>query len=365
VPVALDDLRAALTAVDDQLVELMAERQQLVEQISARKLKSGTATRDYQREKEVLSNAGRKARELGLPPAVAEEIMGLLIQTSLTKQEKARVAAEGAGGGKRALVIGGAGKMGRWFAEFLASQGYRITIADPDASGDVPFPQISDFRTGELDEDIIVVAAPLSITAEILTELAERKPRGLIVDVGSLKSPLRQSLLDLVAAGCQVASIHPMFGPNTHLLSGRHVIFVDLGQTEALAAAQALFASTMADQFVMNLDEHDRLIAYVLGLSHALNIAFFTALADSGELVPRLAQMSSTTFDAQLEVAGLVAQDNPRLYFEIQALNEYGEEALDALIKASHRIRDSVRDGNEAEFVTLMEAGREYLARRA
>ena len=29
----------------------------------------------------------------------------------------------------------------------------------------------------------------------------------------------------------------------------------------------------------MGLDEHDRLIAYVLGLSHALNIAFFTALA--------------------------------------------------------------------------------------
>ncbi len=361
---ALDDLRTALTAVDDKLVELIAERQRLVEQISTRKLNSGTPTRDFQREKEVLSNAGRKARELGLPPAVAEEILGLLIQTSLTKQEKARLVAEGTGGGKRALVIGGAGKMGRWFADFLTSQGYGVTVADP-AGDEVPFPHVSDYRTGDLDEDIIVVAAPLSITAEILTELAARKPPGLIMDVGSLKSPLRQSLLDLVAAGCQVASIHPMFGPDTHLLSGRHVIFVDLGQAASLAAAQGLFASTMADQFVMNLDDHDRLIAYVLGLSHALNIAFFTALADSGELVPTLAQMSSTTFDAQLEVAGLVAKDNPRLYFEIQALNEYGKEALDALVKASERIRESVRAGNEAEFVTLMEAGREYMARRS
>ena len=41
----------------------------------------------------------------------------------------------------------------------------------------------------------------------------------------------------------------------------------------------------------MGLDEHDRLIAYVLGLSHALNIAFFTALADSGEAAPRLAKL--------------------------------------------------------------------------
>ena len=71
-----------------------------------------------------------------------------------------------------------------------------------------------------------------------------------------------------------------MFGPDTQLLSGRHVIFIDLGDQAALQEAQALFAPTMAERVVMGLDEHDRLIAYVLGLSHALNIAFFTALAD-------------------------------------------------------------------------------------
>lgn len=361
---ALDDLRTDLTKVDDKLVELIAERQRLVEQISSTKLAAGTATRDYQREKEVISNAARKARSLGLPAGVAEDILKLLIETSLTRQEKARVAAEGAGTGKRALVIGGAGKMGGWFAEFLDSQGYAVRLADPAAGSDSPFPAVSDWQQEALDEDIIIVAAPLGITAQILTQLGQRKPSGLIVDVGSLKSPLNGALLELVEADCRVASIHPMFGPDTHLLSDRHIIFVDLGQPEALAEAQRLFASTMAEQFVMKLEEHDRLIAYVLGLSHALNIAFFTALADSGELVPKLAGMSSTTFDAQLEVAGLVAQDNPHLYFEIQALNHYGAEALDALVKASETIRTLVRDRDETGFVSLMEAGREYMAQR-
>ena len=87
----------------------------------------------------------------------------------------------------------------------------------------------------------------------------------------------------------------------------------------------------MADLVVMGLDEHDRLIAFVLGLSHALNIAFFTALAESGEAAPRLARMSSTTFDAQLDVATRVAAENPDLYFEIQSLNDYGVESLNAL----------------------------------
>ena len=57
-----------------------------------------------------------------------------------------------------------------------------------------------------------------------------------------------------------------MFGPDTELLSGRHVVFVDLGHAEALQSARYLFASTMVEQAVMSLDEHDRLIAYVLGL---------------------------------------------------------------------------------------------------
>ena len=156
-----------------------------------------------------------------------------------------------------------------------------------------------------------------------------------------------------------------MFGPDTRLLSGRHVIFVDLGQPDATQEAQRLFASTMAEHFTMGLDEHDRLIAFVLGLSHALNVAFFTALSSSGELVPRLARMSSTTFDAQLDVAGLVAHDNPHLYFEIQALNEYGNDALDALVAASERIRELVGSGDEAGFVALMRAGKDYLAARS
>jgi hypothetical protein len=130
-------------------------------------------------------------------------------------------------------------------------------------------------------------------------------------DLGSLKSPLRGGLNALKAAGVKVTSLHPMFGPGTELLSGRHVIFIDMGNAEALTAARALFQPTMAEQVVMSLDEHDRLIAYVLGLAHALNIAFFTALAESGEAAPRLARLSSTTFDAQLDVASDVADESP------------------------------------------------------
>ncbi len=52
--------------------------------------------------------------------------------------------------------------------------------------------------------------------------------------------------------------------------------------------------------------------------------------------------MSSTTFDAQLDVASRVAQESPELYYEIQSLNDYGAESLEALSKAVERIRTAV-----------------------
>lgn len=360
---AISELRSSLTDVDRQLLKLVARRQELVAAIGRDKRARGQQTRDFRREKEVIEGAIETARQLGLPADLTENLMQMLIRSSLTTQERDRVAAEGRGGGKRALIIGGAGRIGRWFAEFLESQGFAITVADP-AARDLPYRSRADWTDGALDEELIVVATPLVISGQILQQLAERRPPGLIFDLGSLKTPLADGLHALAAAGCRVTSLHPMFGPDTRLLSGRHVIFIDVGCADATHEAEALFESTMAERVVMSLEEHDRLIAYVLGLSHALNIAFFTALADSGEDVPHLAQLSSTTFDAQLEVSSRVASENPELYFEIQSLNIHGEEALAALERSVSLLGQTIRSGDAPSFVAMMERGRRYLASR-
>jgi chorismate mutase/prephenate dehydrogenase len=355
----LDELRLHLNGLDRRLLELVAERQSTSREIARVKRATGHATRDYAREREVLLAARASAAQLGVSPEVAEALMRLLIRSSLTTQEHASVVAHGAGSGRRALVIGGAGKIGGWFSQFLASQGFEVDVVDPRAAAGGKA-ALSDWRDSDLGHDFIVVATPLGATNAILHELALRRPQGIVFDVGSLKSPLRTGLEALRAAGVRVTSIHPMFGPDTELLSGRHVIFIDLGVAEALAGAQALFAPTMAERVVMNLDEHDRVIAYVLGLSHAVNIAFFTALAGSGEAAPRLVKLSSTTFDAQFDIASRVAEENPALYFEIQRLNDYGAESLDALARAVDTLRTAVSSGDQQRFTELMLQGLDY-----
>jgi chorismate mutase/prephenate dehydrogenase len=316
----LEELRKHLDDIDRQLIELIADRQRTSGEIARVKRSTGHPTRDYGREREVIVGARALAESRGVPAHIAEDLMRMLIRSSLATQERSSV---------------------------------------PAGTRDV-----GDYRQDSLQQDFIVVATPLGQTDAVLRELAMRRPGGVIFDVGSLKSPLRGGLMALKSHGCRVTSVHPMFGPDTELLSGRHVIFVDLGHEEALAKARELFAPTMVEQVVMSLDEHDRLIAYVLGLSHALNISFFTALAESGEAAPRLAKLSSTTFDAQLDVASRVAQESPQLYYEIQALNDYGAESLEALAKAVETLRRTVLSRDAATFAALMERGREYLEDR-
>jgi len=355
-------LRNRLSDVDKSIVELVAERQRIVADIGRFKQSEGRALRDFKREKVVIEAALAHAEAVGVEEALVEDIVRTLIRYSLTSQEKDYVSNVNRGAGRQVLVIGGAGQMGRWFAAMLASQGFAVDIADPAVEDGQGL-----FRRWEdagVDYDIIVVAAPIARCGEILSAIAERKPKGLVLDIASLKTPLRAGIDALRDAGCKVASLHPMFGPETELLSHRHLIFVDAGCPEATAAARELFEGTMVEQIDLSLDDHDRMIAYVLGLSHALNIAFFDALRRSGEAAGTLIQMSSTTFDAQLLVSGAVARENPDLYFEIQKLNEYGHLALDALCESSERLRDVVAGNDRAAFADIMSQGQSYFALR-
>ena len=357
----LDALREELDAVDAELVAAMGRRLTLVEQIGAIKKGHGHQTRDFRREKIVLEKAAEAARRAGVDPALATDVLKRLIRSSLQEQERFRLRDGAQGAGKRALIVGGAGRMGRWFDAFFHSQGFAVDIVDPAADAALPnvYPSLDASGT---DHDVIVLATTLQLTARLLEQLRDRAPAGLVFDIGSLKSPLAPPLRALADSGVRATSLHPMFGPSTRLLAGRHIIFCDAGHAEATQSARALFAQTMASCVDMSLEAHDQLIAYVLGLSHLVNIAFADCLARSGIDAGVLGSISSPTYDAQREMGETVVSENPDLYFEIQRLNDFGAAALDGLEASVMRLRDAVRADDAATFREAMLAARDYLA---
>lgn len=357
----LKALRERLDVLDGSLLDAIRERQQIIAAIGEAKRGMGKPLRDFAREKDVLDRAEANAAKRGLDASLAHELMKLLIQHSLTHQENAHIRAQASGAGRRALVIGGAGQMGRWFAGFLDSQGFDVEICDPRAAADESFPARKTLAEGKLDADLILVAAGLRASAGILAELTQYQPGGVVIDIASIKEPLRQGLLALKAAGWQVASLHPMFGPSAVLLADRHVVVIDLGCADATALARSLFANTTAVVSELSLEAHDRIMAEVLGLSHALNIAFALALAEvqaDGDLLQRV---SSSTFEAQSQVARRVLNENPNLYFEIQTENPNNAAQLERLSQALQQLSTAIQERNLPAFQALMSRGRALL----
>lgn len=354
------ELRQRLDEIDTGIVDLIAERQAVVETIGEHKLKVGSPLRHYEREREVIDRGVARAESHGLSGAVAREILQTLIHHSLGKQEAHKLVQSDHGQGQRALVIGGLGRMGVWMSRYLDMVGYRVDVADP-AGGETPFTLVDDWQAVVDEYDLIVVAVPLRPSNEILLKLAQIKPACLVFDIGSLKSPMREGLDAMRDAGCRVCSVHPMFGPDEIGLSGRHILFVDMGNEQALREARALFSHTAAECVDLSLEEHDEVMAWVLGLSHLVNIAFAGTLAESGEAVPLLRQISSSTFSAQLKVATQVVSENPHLYYEIQQGNINTGKVSAQFSKVLNELVNSVASSDEAVFTRYMESAKQRL----
>lgn len=383
--------------MDGEILDAWARREEITGAIGRLKESAKAPIYDPAQEERVVERARSGARARDLPEGLAVDILRLIMQSALARQEGVRLRARRQGEGRRALVIGGAGLMGRWFARFLGEQGFRVAVADPAAAtkegptgngeptgngagnpgggpGGNPTGGSPGNGGGRVFRDwtetpdafeVTVIATPLSVTASLLPPLAAAGRRGLVFDIGSVKGPLAPGLREMARRGLEVASVHPMFGPEVGVLHRRHVLVMDVGHAGAADAAAELFSGTMAEILRLPLAEHDPLIAYVLGLSHALNLAFLTAVRESGEQAPRLARLSSVTFDRQMAVAAAVARENPRLYFEIQRANAHGDRALRSLAGAVNRLADIVRADDEAAFCRLMREGRDYVSVRA
>ena len=355
------ELRQRLDEIDTGIVDLIAERQAVVTTIAEHKLKTGLPLRHYAREREVIDRGMERAESRGLDGSVARDILQTLIHHSLSNQETHKLVQSDHGQGQRALVIGGLGRMGVWMSRYLDMVGYSVDVAD-EATGNSPFSQVEDWQAVVNDYDLIVVAVPLRPSNDILLRLATLKPECLVFDIGSLKSPMREGLDALRESGCRVCSVHPMFGPDEIGLSGRHILFVDMGNQEALREARELFAHTAADCVELSLEEHDEVMAWVLGLSHLVNIAFASTLAQSGEAVPLLRKISSSTFNAQLEVATQVVSENPHLYYEIQQGNDKTAEVAEHFRKVLDELVSAVAEEDEPEFARHMGIANRRLA---
>lgn len=357
----LPELRRQVGELDKQILELISRRLETTKAIGEIKQKQGLPIRDFRVEVQVLKRARERAREVGLDERVAEEIAESLMSAAVQTQAELPPLVQ-SGPRKWLHVVGGHGRMGYWLTRFFESQGHRISITDPTEG---PFTEFNlSLAEAATRADVIVLATNLSSTRQVLQELLSSvSPANdpLIFDIASLKAELVQPLREAAAAGRRVTSLHPMFAPGAVLLSGRAVLVCDAGNREATEEARSLFADTALGLYEVALEEHDKLMTVVLGMSHLINLIFGRAVSRSTFSFDLLGKVASTTFSKQIKTSAEVAEENPYLYHEIQYYNTYTEQMLEDLNQSLAEFCEAARAEDGEHFHALMKETAQYL----
>ena len=249
--------------------------------------------------------------------------------------------------------------MGIWLADFMEEMGCEITIFDKASSH---FREkkhtIADQLTPALfvKQDFIFVATPMTVTNNILLDIASAKPKGIVVDICSLKKPIMQGLQELEKAGVKVVSMHPMFGPDVDYLAGRNIIFCSVGNetNESYERLKAMFGQTSANLIDIPLTDHDDLMSLILNASHLINLGFANLIFKSGIHIEKLCHIAGTTFTQQLTLTEDVVSENPDLYYEIQKLNPNSMQMYDNLLDSLNEFIDLIKKSNKEDFKQLM-----------
>ncbi|MEM9592756.1 MAG: prephenate dehydrogenase/arogenate dehydrogenase family protein [Acidobacteriota bacterium] len=360
----LAHLRESIAEVDRSLLELLHRRMALAEEVGRYKVDSGQPIMVPEVHDRVLTRARQQAEACGVSEGVMEAIFSAVMRGSVERQHRLGVALKAAGGGRQ-LILGGAGNMGAWFQSFSQRLGHRVDIVDPAMA---PLPS-AEGRYGSLDEiedldryQSIVVSVPLGRMPDTLSEVIRLRPKGLVIEIASIKEHLRPILDEADELGVGVASLHPMFGPGKSLYESlTFVLACREDPAKEREAVGAWLRHPYTNMVPVPFDHHDRLMGWLLGLAHLSGMLFGCALTHAGLGAAELAACASTTYDRQVSTASSVLSEDPDLYYDIQKLNPHRGDVYRSMREALDELVEAVEKGDREGFRETLSGARHFL----
>jgi chorismate mutase/prephenate dehydrogenase len=355
----IEKLRKEVKEVDKEIIKLIAKRLSITKKIGGNKKKKGIPLKDWKVEKEVIKNALTAASEEGLSSELIKTIMQNIITESKIQQEILHYSSY-SGDKENILIIGGLGEMGLWFANFFANQGHNVFIHDTKGKSE-HFKSFDNLVSAVKEASCILLAIPFEIMPDIIEKIIQLEFKGTVFDIASLKDNSRNAIKKALKCGISYTSIHPMFGPRVSTLSDRIICLCDCGNKIATEKVKTFFKDTSATIVEIPLEKHDRIISYVLALSHIINIIFMKTLMDGEYDYSDLKEIASTTFTSQMGTTKEVITENSDLYYAIQKFNPFKKNLYDRLEQAMKYIIESVLNGKKEDFIKIMEKGEKWI----
>jgi prephenate dehydrogenase len=262
---------------------------------------------------------------------------------------------------KNISIIGAGGKMGQWFVRYFLENGYQVTGYDSENEINVKGVIKADSLVGAvLNADYVMLCTPTRRTPEIIRLIAKEMKRGsYIIEISSQKSKTAAALAKMPSKINPIC-IHPMFGPGAKKITGQHIISIPIKDAKKeLKIAKALFPG--ANFVTIDVIEHDKKIAVILGLTHLINVAFANILAKDDK-ISLTEKMSGTTFKAQKILTESIMTESPEL-IETIISNPEIRKVAEEFWKDIGRLLTSVQEGKSEEVIEYIKSSQERLAK--
>jgi prephenate dehydrogenase len=248
----------------------------------------------------------------------------------------------------KVAVIGAAGAMGSFFVKYFLGNGHEVVGSDAHRVTGFPsgFTFVGSNRDAALGADVVIVAVPMRMTANVVREISPTLKRGVkLVEMTSVKGRMHTELRRIVALRKAILlSIHPLFGP---LSKSKNFKICVIGNRRDESSVRLLFPG--AKTILLGAEEHDRLMAYALSLVHLLNLAFVSAVY-SGVGVKEFKRIATPLASAQLNLGQAVLSQNPLLFAHIQAENPFLPVVLSNVISELEGFRGWLEQKDATKF---------------
>lgn len=267
----------------------------------------------------------------------------------------------------RIAIIGGAGNMGQWFANFLLKDGKEVILADRDERKLLEAKQQLGINVATNIEavknaNVILISVPIDDFSKVIEEICPYiRHEQVIMDITSIKVFTIETMHKHIKTGV-VLGAHPMFGPGARSIRNQNFVLTPTNEDEsALAQKVREYLETKGARVtVMTPQEHDEMMTIVLGLPH------FIALVSADTLLnlDRLEQMrtiAGTTYKVLLTlVEGVISRD-PEFYASLQMCLPKMTETVKLFQRSSKIWADLVKNKDKQEFIRRMNILRDRL----
>jgi prephenate dehydrogenase len=221
-------------------------------------------------------------------------------------------------------IIGGYGKMGKWFAHYLLKEGFEIVLSGRDREKGEAFKQELGFQTFSNIEavqkaDVVLISVNIDSFTEVVKEIAPHiKPGQMVFDITSVKeSPVKDMHLYLKSA--RTLGTHPLFGPGAKDLNSQNFVLTPSNpqEIELAGRVKTYLEAKGARITIMSAREHDEIMTVVLGLAHFISIVSADTLISMNNLT-RFKAVGGSTYRVLSTLVESVISEDPELYATLQ-----------------------------------------------